>query len=147
MHNETLLIAERGTFYEQRKVTLQLTASAVRIQTVCQIYEQYTKGYRNKNGFFFWQHIYKILTLAHHLVKKNTSNRTDHNLPAQLMSSCTIKTTTTTTTTTTTIFICTLSCLISNYRKYRVIINLEYWLPGMTIGASGARRPDDISIK
>ena len=26
-------------------------------------------------------------------------------------------------------------------------IKLEYWLPGITIGASGARQPVDISIK
>ena len=26
-------------------------------------------------------------------------------------------------------------------------VKLEYWLPGITMGASGARQPDDISIK
>ena len=26
-------------------------------------------------------------------------------------------------------------------------VKLEYWLPGITIGASGARKPVDISIK
>ena len=44
-----------------------------------------------------------------------------------------------TTTTTTTIFICTLA--LNDYYKIILQIKLEYWLPGITIGASGARQP------
>ena len=41
--------------------------------------------------------------------------------------------------TTTTIFICTLALHEVDYQKM-LEIKLEYWLPGITIGASGARQ-------
>ena len=40
------------------------------------------------------------------------------------------------------------SCLVCvTYYKKILKIKLEYWLPGITIGASGARQPVDVSIK
>ena len=39
------------------------------------------------------------------------------------------------------------SCDILQKKKIIIKIKLEYWLPGITIGASGAKPPVDINIK